>query len=104
MKLNQTTILILGAATGVGLYALLRSFPSKSQPKHMAGDDDTPPPEAFTPGLDESLSQEQAQAVGIALATEQNAGNLQAFSNMLLPDFPIASGLLKTKAKLLGGA
>jgi hypothetical protein len=103
MKLDMTTtaLLALAATAGLGLYVLYQRKPSA--PQRMAGDDETPPPEAFVPGMDVDLSPEQSQAVGFALSKELDAPNLQAFSASMLPDFPLAAGMLQAKAKLLGG-
>jgi hypothetical protein len=53
--------------------------------------------------LDADLTTDQAKAVNIALARENNANNLRDFAATLTPLFPVAAALLAIKANLMGG-
>ena len=112
--MNTNVLLTLATFTGVVGFVLWdRKGPVTKLPQHMAGDDNSPdppkgapqilPPEAFVPKLDADMTGDQAQAVGIALATESSVSNLREFAGTLTPDFPIAAGLLNTKARLIAG-
>lgn len=54
-------------------------------------------PQALDPGIPVKI----AEAVQIALATEQNPDVLDVFASSLLPDYPAAAALCKTQATLL---
>ena len=56
------------------------------------------------PVLDTGMTNEQAQAINFALASEKRGENLRAFAATLTPRYPVAAALLAIKANLLGGA
>jgi hypothetical protein len=51
--------------------------------------------------LDQNLPGDIAQAVATALVVERKPGNLQAFSQSLLPDYPKAAAALVARSRQL---
>jgi len=106
MKLDQKSgALIILAAAGIAAFVIYRSRDAASfEQTTDDGGDPTPvgDPAPVTPRvlseLDAHMPVAEAEAVTAAVNMETNAANLIAFANTLLPNFPVASDMLKIKA------
>jgi hypothetical protein len=105
MKLDSTTlaILILGTA-GIAAFTIYRMREKEDGDGEGGAGVQGNPELATIPVLSEldvNMPAAEAEAVSIAMATETSPANLMSFGNSLLPNFPIAAEMLKTKASIV---
>lgn len=95
---SREGLLLILAAFGVA--GVVYHLSAKSGRRQAEGDAQPIKPRTLSE-LDAHMPAAEAEAVTTAMEMETNAANLTAFANSLLPDYPIAAEILKTKASVI---
>lgn len=108
MKLDSAKIaLLVLAAAGVTAYALHARKSIRLDSASLPPVPPAPPPSFrsdIQPDVDKGLTPDEAEAVSIAAAMENDPKNLRSFAAALSPTFQVSAHLLATKASILEGS